>query len=73
MKTYLLVWFNSEGRKSSEITKRLTGLGFKVTKGAYDYEYDWKRNADLEEIFSLSDKVHETLRGCNAYFKVESQ
>ncbi|MBI4214876.1 hypothetical protein HY546_02685 [archaeon] len=73
MKTYLVVWFNSEGRKSSEITKRLMGLGFKVTKGAYDYEYDWRRDAKLEEIFSLSDNVHETLRGCNVYFKIESQ
>lgn len=73
MKTYLTVWFNSEGKKASDVTKRLMGLGFRVTRGVYDYEYDWRRNPSLDEIFSLSDNVHETLHGCNTYFKVESQ
>ena len=73
MKSYLVLWFNSEGKKSSEITKRLMAMGFRPTQGNFDYEYNWRRNPAIEEVFSLSDKVQESLHGCNVYFKVESQ
>lgn len=73
MKTYLMVWLNSDGTKSSEVTDRLMGMGFKPTRGNYDYAYDWgKRSVGLEETIRLGDQVHATLKGCNVLFKLET-
>ena len=44
MKTYLIVWFNSEGAKPSDITERLLSMGFQPVEGEYDYLYNWDRN-----------------------------
>lgn len=74
MKTYLMVWFNTDGPKTSEITERLLSMGFKAQRGNYDYMYDWGRKAaGLEETIKLGDQVHATLKGSNVLFKLESE
>jgi len=70
--TYLLVWFNSEGRGPSEVTTRLMSLGFKPTKGNYDYIYKWDNHAQVEDVLRLGDKVHQTLKGLNVLYKLET-
>ncbi|MCE8422552.1 MAG: hypothetical protein J5U19_10175 [Candidatus Methanoperedens sp.] len=72
MKSYLNVWFNSEGGKPSEINQRLLSLGFKPLKGSYDYVYDWGMNADVDDILRFSDKVQMTLQGLSVQFKIET-
>jgi len=72
MKTYLIVWFNSNGAKPSEVTDRLLGMGFKPTHGNYDYVYDWHRTANMEEVLRIGDRVHETLEGLDVMFKIET-
>jgi hypothetical protein len=72
MKSYLIVWFNSEGAKPSEINQRLMSLGFKPMKGTHDYVYDWGKSADVEEILRFGDKVQVTLQGLNVMFKLET-
>jgi hypothetical protein len=72
MKSYLIVWFNSEGAKPSEINQRLMSLGFKPMKGTHDYVYDWGKNADVDEILRFGDKVQVTLQGLNVMFKLET-
>lgn len=72
MKTYLSVWFNTTGSKTSEITSHLMGMGFKPTKGNYDYVYNWGKNATVDQALSLADQVHSTLKGCNVTFKTET-
>ena len=72
MKSYLIVWFNSEGGKPSEINQRLTSLGFKALKGTHDFVYEWGKNADVEDILRFGDKVQMTLQGLNVMFKLET-
>ena len=61
MKTYLTIWFYSEGASPLEVVDRLRSLGFKPLKGYHDHVYDWKKNVDLTDILELANKVHETL------------
>jgi hypothetical protein len=72
MKTYLKVWFNSEGKPTNEITERLLSMGFRSLHGNYDYVYDWAKNASVDDAIAMGDDVHETLAGCNAVFKLET-
>ena len=70
MKTYLTLWFSSEGERPVEITSRLMGMGFRPVKGEFDYVYDWDKKATLEQAMNLADQVHITLKGCNVNFKI---
>jgi len=72
MKTYLTIWFNSEGVEPTVVVERLLAMGFKPIKGHYDHVYDWKKDADLEEIIRLGNAVHETLKGCKVLYKIET-
>ena len=65
MKTYLTLWFSSEGSGPVEIVERLRSLGFEPLRGYHDHVYDWKRNVDIGDILQLTDKIHHTLKGLN--------
>ncbi|HEY9247141.1 MAG TPA: hypothetical protein VIO11_09870 [Candidatus Methanoperedens sp.] len=72
MKSYLILWFNSEGGKPSDINQRLFSLGFKPMRGSHDFVYEWGKNVDIEEILRFGDKVQITLKGLNVMFKLET-
>lgn len=72
MKTYLMIFFNSEGARPSEVTSRLLSLGFKPTTGNYDYVYDWGNKKDVKEVIKFGDRIHETLKGYQVLFKMET-
>ncbi len=72
MKSYLILWFNSEGGKPSEINQRLMSLGFKPLQGTHDYVYEWRKNVEVDEILGFGDKVKMTLQGLNVMFKLET-
>ena len=72
MKTYLTVWFTTEGEKTSEVTDRLMSIGFRPVRGNYDYVYDWEEDAALDDIIKLANRVHTTLKDCNVYYRLES-
>ena len=72
MKTYLLVWFNSNGLQPSKVIQSLTSMGFNPIKGRYDFEYDWPNRPSMDELYAFIDKVQQTLKGTNAFFKVET-
>ncbi len=72
MKTYLTLWFNSEGAPPSEVVERLRAMGFKPIRGYHDHVYDWKKKVTVEDIVQLSDAVHETLRGLKILYKLET-
>ncbi|SES64377.1 hypothetical protein SAMN04488587_0285 [Methanococcoides vulcani] len=61
MKTYLLIWFSSNGTSPSDVNRRSMSMGFKPIQGAYDYVYDRSNNVDLDEILRFGDKVHLNL------------
>lgn len=72
MKTYLVVWFSSEGARPSNVTDRLLGMGFKPIEGAYDYEYEWGHEANVKEILEFADRLHLELQGSAVHFKLET-
>ena len=72
MKTYLTIWFYSEGASPLEVVERLRSLGFKPLKGYHDHVYEWNREVDLIDILELANKVHETLRGLKVFYKLET-
>lgn len=72
MKTYLLVWFSSEGAHPSEINRRLTSLGFEPVQGSYDFVYNWNSNVSVERILEFGDKVYLSLQGTGVMFKLET-
>ena len=72
MKTYLLVWFSSEGTRPSEVNQRLLSLGFEPVKGSYDFVYNWNSSVSVEKILEFGDKVYLSLQGTGAMFKLET-
>ena len=73
MKTFLTVWFSSEGAGPIEVVERLRSLGFKPMKGYHDHVYEWRKKVDLGDILQLTDKVHLTLKGLNVLYKIETE
>jgi len=65
--------FNSEGALPSEIKDSLLNMGFRATKGNYDFVYDWgKEVAGVDELVFFADKVLSSLKNCNVYFSIET-
>lgn len=57
MKTYLKIMFNSEGSSPSEVKNQLLNMGFKATKGNYDFVYEWdEETASVEDLVWFADK-----------------
>ena len=73
MKTYLMIWFDSEGEGPLEVVERLRSLGFKPLRGYHDHVYEWGRKVELEEILQLAGAVHETLKGLKVLYKLETE
>ncbi len=73
LKTYLTIWFNSEGAGPVEVVDRLRSLGFKMIRGYHDHVYEWNRKVELDEVLQLADKVHSTLKGLNVTYKIETE
>ena len=72
MKTYLLIFHNSEGAPPSEVVGRVTSVGFKIQKGYYDFVYEWDEQESLEEVLKIADVLHKVLEGTNTTFKLET-
>ena len=72
MKTYLLVWFNSEGAPPSEVNRRLMSLGFEPMQGSYDFVYNWNSSVNIEKVLEFGDKVYLSLQGTGVMFKLET-
>lgn len=72
MKTYLTIWFYSEGASPTVVAERLQAMGFKPVRGQYDHVYDWGRTIELKEILQIGTSVHETLKGLKVLYKLET-
>lgn len=73
MKTYITIFFNSEGITPSHVKNQLLNLGFKATKGNYDFVYEWdEKNVGIEELIWFADKVHVALKDTKVYFTFET-
>ena len=73
MKTYLQIIFNSEGASPSEVKNQLLNMGFKATKGNYDFVFDWRaEKVDIDDLIFFADKVHSALKSSNVFFNIET-
>lgn len=72
MKTYLVVWFNSDGASPSEVNRRLMSLGFQPTQGSYDFVYSWEGGVGIDKVLEFGDKVYLSLKGTGVLFKLET-
>ena len=73
VKTYLTIWFYSEGASPLEVVDRLRALGFKPLRGYHDHVYEWSKKVELEDILQLANAVHETLKGLKVLYKLETE
>jgi hypothetical protein len=72
MLTYITIMFSSDGRRPSEIFDALHNMGFEPTTGNYDGMFKWDKRATLDDAIYLADRVHLTLKGTGALFKLET-
>lgn len=72
MLTYITIMFSSDGRRPSEIFDALHNMGFQPTTGNYDGVFKWDKKATLDDAIYLADRVHLTLKGTGAMFKLET-
>ena len=48
-------------------------MGFKATRGNYDFVYDWgKEVANVDDLVFFADKVHSALKRNNVLFSIET-
>jgi hypothetical protein len=65
--------FNSEGSTPSDVKNQLMNMGFKATKGNYDFVYDWSQDSvGIDELVWFADKVHSALKKNKVYFTIET-
>jgi hypothetical protein len=74
MRTNVSIIENSEGGLMSEIADKIKDLGFTLTIGMHDFQYEWEGlNVTPERIINLIDKVQKKLKGLNVglYFMTD--
>jgi hypothetical protein len=72
MKTYIILFFSTEGAKPSKVFDALNNLGFEPTTGNFDGVYNWDKQATLDDAINLADKVVATLKGMGVRVKLET-
>jgi len=51
----------------------LLNMGFKATKGNYDFVYEWnKESTEVDELVWFADTVHSALKNSKVYFDIET-
>ncbi len=71
-KTYLTLWYNSEGKTPAHIMMKLQDIGFKPSMGKHDLVFDWRQEIGLDEISKLGNAVHKTLKGLRVLYRLET-
>ena len=69
METYVDVYINADGEKSSMIFNKLCELGLKYHIGEHDFIYDWKKIANITDELDLIDTIQEKIKGSGAFLK----
>ena len=72
MKTYITIFFNSEGGRPSDVIDSLVQLGFKPIAGPYDMVYEWPNHATVHDAIDFADQIQLTLEGMGVMFKIET-
>ena len=72
MKTYITIFFNSDGGLPSEVVDSLVQLGFKPIAGPYDMVYEWPNHANVQDAVDFADQIQMSLEGMGVFFKIET-
>ncbi|MCD6522695.1 MAG: hypothetical protein J7K68_03015 [Candidatus Diapherotrites archaeon] len=72
MRTYLTLWFSSDGTSPIEVEKKLREIGFVSMTGSHDLEYIWDKNPTVDDILALGNLIQKTLKGDKVLFKMET-
>ena len=72
MKTYLVMYFGTEGISTTDVAAKLEGIGFKTTFGPVDFVYEWDKTPSKEDILGLGNKVVGALKGSGAVFALDT-
>ena len=72
MRTYLTIWFSSEGASPLTIVQNLKPLGFEAMQGNYDFFYKWDGKPPVDELMRLGNSVQKILNGSKVTFKMET-
>ena len=75
--TRVSVWFYSEGASPAQVMSKLTELGFRPVRGAYDFVYEHSdvdmTEADLSNaIIETSNALHKTLSGFKVLYNLDT-
>lgn len=68
----MTIYFNSDGKRPSDVVKKLEDLGFELNRGDYDFIYDWDEETSLDHIMSLGDNIKELLKGDKVLFEIKT-
>jgi len=72
-KTFLVMYFGTNGVNPSEIVHRIEKLGFATQFGPYDFVFDWKnKEPSKSEVLALGDKVCTALKDSGAVFNLDT-
>jgi len=72
-KTYLVMYFGTQGVKTSDVAKKVESLGFESTFGSVDFIFNWKdKKPTKEDVLSLGDKVAKALENSGAVFNLDT-
>ena len=71
-KTYLVMYFGTDGSKITDVVKKVESLGFRAALGPVDFEYEWNNAPSKEEVFRLGDKLMEILKGTGVIFNLDT-
>lgn len=71
-KTYLIMYFGTNGTTTTEIAQRLESLGFETQFGSVDFVHHWGEKPTKEQVLALGDKVARALKDTGAVFNLDT-
>ena len=71
-RTYLIMYFGTDGIKTSDIARKLEALGFETMFSSVDFIYSWKDKPTKAEVLALGDRVVVALQGSGAVFNLDT-
>ena len=69
MKTYVKLYFSSEGAGPLDIVEDLRNMGFRTEVGEYDFSISWE---SPEQYVSIMRSLHNALAGTRVRYTVMS-
>lgn len=69
MKTYVDIYFNSEGPQPTDIVESMRGIGLEPLRGPHDFIFEWK---DDDEFLAKVGEIHKILQGLNVIYRFET-